>query len=370
MGFLKKLGLTIGSVVVFLLVFELILRLGGYKVVTYYAKTMFHEHDPEIGWTQIPNYEATLESWDSKVNVVSNSHGFRDQEYSIQKPEGVKRVVVLGDSFTWGWGVEQQDIFTEIAEQASSGVQFLNLGHMGYGTAQEYLLLRKLGLKFSPDLTVVAFYPNDIDNTAGQEGIRPKYVVKEGILTLEKKPNPLPFNRTLKMMVKEHFLFYSFIDYRMALLKQSWRTPIIWSGGKKYFFKNFINEMKETWDVVETLLLEIDRVTNHRLLILYVPHRLQIEDDRYRKELRASHLDEHELDIMLVNTLLKKFSEDHDIPFLDLTSTMRKENTQAPLYFEHDGHWSPRGHKIAGEQLQDKVRELLERYDTKPEVVH
>ena len=242
-GFLKKLGLTIGSVVVFLLVLELILRIGGYKVVTYYAKSMFHEFHPEIGWTQTPNYQATLESWDSKVKVVSNSHGFRDREYSIQKPAGVKRVVVLGDSFTWGWGVEQQDIFTEVAEQALSGVEVLNLGHMGYGTAQEFLLLNTLGVKFSPDLTVVAFYPNDIDNTAGREGIRPKFVVNEGKLTLEKKPNSLPFNRTLKMMVKDYFLFYSFIDYRMALLKQSWRTPIIWSGGKKYFFKNFINEM-------------------------------------------------------------------------------------------------------------------------------
>ena len=364
MGFLKKLGLTIGSVVVFLLVLELILRIGGYKVVTFYAKTMFHEYDPDIGWTQIPNYQATLESWDSKVKVASNSHGFRDREYAIQKPTGVKRVVVLGDSFTWGWGIEQQETFTEVAENTLSGVEFLNLGHMGYGTAQEYLLLKKLGLKFSPDLTVVAFYPNDIDNTSGREGIRPKFVVSEGTLTLERKPNPLPVEQTLKMKLKDHFLFYSFIDYRIALLKHSWKTPTIWAGGKKYFFKNFLNEMQETWDVVEALLLEIDRVTNHRLLILYVPHRLQIEENRYREELRASLLEEYEIDVMLVNTLLEKFSEDHDIPFLDLTPTLRIENKKAPVYFEHDGHWSPRGHKVAGEKLEERVVELLERSPT------
>ena len=359
MEYLKKLGLTLLSVVVFFLILELFLRGGGYKIVTFYVLNGFHRYDANLGWVQIPNHEATFEGRDFKVTVKSNSHGFRDREYAVQKPNGITRVMVLGDSFTWGWGVEHEEVFTEVAERALDNVEILNLGHSSYGTAQEYLLLKRLGMKFSPDLTVVTFYSNDIKDNSGRRGKRPKFILNEGRLILDKRPRPLTIDRRLKKILNENFLFYSFIDYRIAVLKQARLDPMTIFGFDTFLFKNFLDEMQDAWDVTQALLLEIDRLTDHRMVILFVPHRLQVEEDRFQQELHAAQLDEHEIDVFLTNRLLKEFSEEHHIPFLDLTPSFRKEHRRAPLYFDHDGHWSPQGHQVAGEAFQEKLKELL-----------
>lgn len=357
--FIKNIFLAAGSLLFILLICELFLRLGGYKAVTFYPMSGFHQYDAELGWVQVPGYEADFQGREYKVRMKSNSLGFRDREYPIEKPNGLKRVVVLGDSFTWGWGVEQPEIFCEVAEQNMKGVDFINLGQTAYSTAQEYVIYKNLGMKFSPDFTVLAFGPNDIMENSGQNPKRPKYMVQNKRLILESPPTPYSLTNKLKKTLKDYFLLYSLIDYRIALLKPIQSKPNGYDWVPDYYLKSYQEKMSGPWEVTKSLLLEINKLAQHRLLIMYVPNRLQVEEDAYQQAVLSTQVDENLIDLSYPNTLIKEFAEKNRIPFLDVTPYFKGESKHVSLYFTYDGHWTKEGQHLAGELLSERLKEFL-----------
>ena len=124
-------------------------------------------YDEVIGWRNIPNWEATTFGRELTIN----SKGLRDREYPYEKPAGTSRILVLGDSFAWGYGVADDEIFTEILEGILQGTsprwEVLNAGVSGWGTDQEYLFLVREGFKYSPNIVVLALFNlNDPVNNA------------------------------------------------------------------------------------------------------------------------------------------------------------------------------------------------------------
>ena len=99
----------------------------------------------------------------------SNSFGFRGPEVSQQKGPGTFRILMLGDSITYGNSVDWNQTFAYFLQQRLTGsepdvhVEVLNLGVSGYNSRQELATLRDLGLRFSPDLIVLNICLNDSD---------------------------------------------------------------------------------------------------------------------------------------------------------------------------------------------------------------
>ncbi|NQW26242.1 MAG: hypothetical protein HQ473_07770, partial [Cryomorphaceae bacterium] len=151
-------------------------------------------YDAHLGWRNIPDWSAT--TMGGKLNI--NSKGLRDREYEYAKPDGWRRILVLGDSFVWGYGVADDEIFTEYLERRfekeGTKCEVLNTGVSGWGTDQELLYLTRHGHKFHPDLVVLAFYlGNDPSNNAHsiQYGLN-KPVYMDLDLTLANVPVPKP----------------------------------------------------------------------------------------------------------------------------------------------------------------------------------
>jgi lysophospholipase L1-like esterase len=103
-----------------------------------------------------------------ELEIDTNSAGFRDVERSVIKPEGVFRIIVVGDSTTAGSLVRNEEaLFTRIMEKelnaglAKPRFEALNMGVMGYQTLQEVENLRVNGVKYRPDLVIVLFCHND-----------------------------------------------------------------------------------------------------------------------------------------------------------------------------------------------------------------
>jgi hypothetical protein len=125
-------------------------------------------YDKLLGWKNIPNWSATTRG--RPLNI--NSRGLRDREYPYAKPAGTQRILVLGDSFTWGYGVGDSEIFTEVLEAKLASERLpwevINTGVSGWGTDQELLFLKSEGHKYSPDIVILALYlGNDwANNTA------------------------------------------------------------------------------------------------------------------------------------------------------------------------------------------------------------
>ena len=140
--------------IVFLVVFgvlELILvyfQLSYLRLAPWDAFT--YRYNSELGWSPVPgsNSDPSL-----TVIVRNNSLGIRDAELDDSKP----KILFVGDSMVWGWGVQAADRFTDILGQTYPNYQILNAGVSGYGTDQQYLQLRRLWDRIRPTVVVLTF---------------------------------------------------------------------------------------------------------------------------------------------------------------------------------------------------------------------
>ena len=152
-------------------------------------------YDSEFGWRNIPGWRAT--TYDRPL--VINSKGLRDREYAYEKPAQTRRILVLGDSYAWGYGVKGEETFAKVLEEQLArrdpdNWEVLNAGVSGWGTDQEYLYLMREGFKFSPDIVVVAlFLLNDPENNvySRQYGLDKPLFLNES-LELVNVPVPKP----------------------------------------------------------------------------------------------------------------------------------------------------------------------------------
>lgn len=98
------------------------------------------------------------------VNQI-NSAGFRDQEIKIEKPEGTTRMIFLGDSVVYGYGLKQEKTIPKMLGAAyrkqGRPVEVLNFGVSGYDTEQAVEFLKETGLAFHPDIVLLGYTLND-----------------------------------------------------------------------------------------------------------------------------------------------------------------------------------------------------------------
>jgi lysophospholipase L1-like esterase len=121
--------------------------------------------NPDLSFAHAPNRSAFLMG----VPVSINSEGLRDREFSLEKPLGVYRVMMLGDSTTLGWGVRQEDTAAKLLEPklnealppGFNHVEVINTGVGNYDTVQEVTYYETIGWKYHPDLVVLVFFIND-----------------------------------------------------------------------------------------------------------------------------------------------------------------------------------------------------------------
>ncbi len=125
------------------------------------AGMLRRDADPELRYTLTPGFEMRL----GGDRYVVNSLGLRDREVPATATEGVTRIALLGDSFAFGLGVDQDETLSVQLEQRLAGdvagVQVLNLGVPGYHTGQETALLDTVGFNLAPSVVVLLFYGND-----------------------------------------------------------------------------------------------------------------------------------------------------------------------------------------------------------------
>lgn len=133
----------------------------------------FYISDSVLRQRLAPNYHG----WFAGVPVHINSLGFRDtRQYSLDKNPGTFRILVLGDSVTFGHGALEETTYPYLLEQRlrqwrpDVDWQVWNLGVPGYNTRQELAYLKRVGPRYKPDLVIVGFYLNDlVDNDVSTE---------------------------------------------------------------------------------------------------------------------------------------------------------------------------------------------------------
>lgn len=172
-----------------------------------------------------PNYSEVFDVGHFVYDIVKieiNRRGFRDKVYSVEKPEDVYRIAVLGDSVTFGWGVNRShtyvEVFGEKINRASKRkIQVMNFGVPGYDQDEEVELLKSEVLRYEPDLVLVGYTPD--------EDILPKNLSAEEEATVEEHVESLRSNissreEARERMLKKNEIIYS--EYNNETIEQSW----------------------------------------------------------------------------------------------------------------------------------------------------
>lgn len=149
------------------------------------ATYSFDQYDPDLGWRPRPSYRSD--------SIRTNALGIRaDREYPRERDPLVPRIVLVGDSYTWGEGVPNEESFPAVLESLLPGVEALNLGVHGYGTDQQLLYLRRFGFSLAPDLVILGFFDDDMSRNVltFRDYAKPRFVIEEGRLVETNVPVP------------------------------------------------------------------------------------------------------------------------------------------------------------------------------------
>ena len=281
------------------------------------ADRMFWKYHPTLGWAHQPGQSGQLNHRDFSVQVRINSRGLRDREYELPRTNK-KRMLVLGDSFAWGFGVEEHERFSEILEDRHVGWDIINSGVSGYGTDQCYLYLRDEGLSYRPDLVLLLFYINDIiDNGSPQRywHYKPYFELIEGQLELKNTPVPTP---ALRQRIDRFLLGKTYLYARLyARVVRPARSTKVWQT----------NDLELTWALLRAMN-HLCRDSGAVLTVISAPMK------------RAP----------AVPQLMRQTCSREQIPFLALDHAFSDQSSATTL--PHDHHWNPLGHKVAAEAME------------------
>jgi hypothetical protein len=281
----------------------------------------FDRYDPSLGWRPKAGFRSD--------DVRTNSLGIRaDREHAVERDARLARVVLVGDSFTWGETVRNEECLAAVLEGLLPGAEVLNLGVHGYGTDQQLLYLRALGLSLAPDLVVLGFFDEDINRNvlAFRDYAKPRFrLAADGRLALGNVPVPSPDS----------------LLARPQRLPRSYVAEIARAAWDRLLDRTVLRplERSERWLVTREILATARRETEARgarFLLLYIP--VGITPEAHGAE-RAV------------------------VAWADSTGTdlvnLREEFLRLPA--EERGaiygttHWSPLGNRRAAEAVRDAI---------------
>jgi lysophospholipase L1-like esterase len=154
--------------------------------------TGLHEFRPDREWLYGPRPGIETELFGTHYRI--NTDGFRGPRHPRSRPPGGLRILVLGDSIAFGFGVREEETFprvleTLLAKIATEGtVEVINLGVGGYNTWNEARLLEDIGVEYQPDLVMVQFSINDLNDPTNHFGAQTNLVF--GAIPDAAFPNP------------------------------------------------------------------------------------------------------------------------------------------------------------------------------------
>jgi lysophospholipase L1-like esterase len=214
-----------------------------------------------------------------------NSHGLRDREISIEKPINTFRILVLGDSYTYGHRVTSEGTYVKQLEAMLNqklghrGIRYevLNAGVPGYNTRQELIHLQEVGLLYQPDAIILGFTMTDAEL---------------GFFDLKDMDGQLWMIR-FKEWIKNHFVLYDFVRKHLKRLVnriESARHNVKVRGADfRPLQEAAAGRTNAGWERCRESLAKFSAIASDRriplLLVIYPP--LRQLDGAY--PLRASH---------------------------------------------------------------------------------
>jgi hypothetical protein len=195
----RSIWISLLLTVATLVAIEGLLRVADLRVLREGAseRSLTYRYDAELGWFPIPN-SSSLITTARTIHVRHNGLGFRDIEYeSDPRP----RLLFIGDSFVWGVDAEADERFTDLLRSRLANYRTVNAGVSGYGTDQEYLLLKRIWPTIRPSVVVLVICTDNdrLDNGSNvrYDGYHKPYFATAADGSLRLRGQPVPLSRQL-----------------------------------------------------------------------------------------------------------------------------------------------------------------------------
>ena len=345
-----KIGMFLTFVVLFILSGEIVVRLSSfYDEQNFYQQqsAKFYRINNNLTITRtelIPNKEG--EMFGAYVKI--NSLGFRGKEYNLDKHSNTFRILVLGDSVTFGIGVNNNDLYTEKLEEmlnnnSKTNYEVWNLGIIGYNTLQELELLKVKGINYNPDLVIIQYHENDLE--CPFSGCNNK--LKEFTFKAYDDRLALPLNYELKynLIKKSYFFRWISFNYDLLLWEVDIRNP--WT----FFTATLHNVNSPTWNSVKSSFSEFSKISeNHDFPILLV---IYPDPDWFS----YSNYNINDYPHREIHRQVKEEGKKNNIYVIDLLNEYENYDFNLLKVREDDSHPSKFAHKLIAEEIYKKLKE-------------
>lgn len=283
--------------------------------------------DAELGWAPNPNCRAIRNS----IKYTTNSQGFRGlKEFRLEKER--KRIVILGDSFTWGENNFDNETYPFYLEKLfNESIDVINMGVHGYGPEQSYLYFMRDGLKYKPDIVVFGLFLPDIHRTAFRvrSFFKPRAFIENGELKLDSYQ--IPDLRTALQMshdVKSKKRLYS-ISYFLGAFNKLIRLATAYE-----------KETSLTLKIIEQMDAQLKK-DNIRLIVLLIPEQEMVE---------KGNADYYGVVPKITKTLGKD-----GIEYINLQPVFKNE-TDSKKQSLYQGHLKPEGNLAVAKELYEHLK--------------
>lgn len=250
-----------------------------------------------------------------------NSWYCRDREWAQNKPSDVYRIAFVGDSFTYGWGInDENDRFTNLIRQkfdhrSDRSIEVMNVAWVDWDTKNEWQASRDMIQQYDVDEIVLCYLPNDID----------KRIPMNKNENYRKPPKSRWFNTDSSFLLD--YIYYRVYAPRISSI-QSY-SDWLWSG--------YMNE--EVWkqhqaDLTEIINLCRNQQVNLRVALLPL---INTSVGQYQSE--------------VIHSKLTRFFEEHQVPTVDLLPAIQKQNPADLVVNAHDSHPNERANKLFAEAI-------------------
>lgn len=257
------------------------------------------------------------------VDVTVNSIGFREREYPVEKPPAVRRIVVLGDSYAFGAGVELASTFSKRLErrlnESGRPSEVINFGVSGYNTTLELATFEEVAAAFEPDLVIVAYVLNDAERYG-----------EDLPVTGSSHADVASLLTRVHLFIKDHSLLYRYLAPGAATLLG--RFTGRYAVGMTHEIGLAYDDHSPGWIESRQALLDI-AAEAHRIGadVLVVVFPMMVDFSAYP----LAH----------VHRTVTEFAQGHDIATLDLLPLFTGRDA-ADLTVFLDGHPNARAHAI------------------------
>jgi len=359
------------------------LHLIGPLLPGLYNLATFQRYHPVYGFFHQPGARGWIRSEEFTSYVQVNSRGLRDRETTVPKPDGLYRILMLGDSFVEGAQVAlDQTLPKQLERQLGGGqggtshlLEAINAGNAGFGTAQELLFLEHEGPVYRPNLVILVFY---VDNDTANNGFkiaqkldldtdhRPFFVLDDQGKLQERPLAPVPPEPLgpVKDFLRQHSLLFAVAENLMTAQVSAKRYHAMrMDQDPRTYLLDPPPSWEEAWQVTEALFARAQasaKAIDAELVVVCAPSQFQINDDDWYRLIgtkRASVLAQYAQDAP--NKRLAEIAARTGVRLFDLLPTIRAavQNSETPLYFHEDGHWTPAGHALAARTIAGYLHE-------------